>query len=163
MKTSILIISLLVQSIFSNFLNIHISFFNPLFSLSALIIIYPYYKNKRKFFITVFIFGICYDVLFSGFILIHSFLFLLIGVIIMIMYKLWNSLLLNIIIFQIITIIVYQNFYYFIITIIDKLSWNSLMIFKLVMQSLLANIIFISLLYLITEKISKKYKIRKIG
>jgi hypothetical protein len=161
MKISILVISLLLQSIFSNFLALNISFLNPLFALSALIIVFPYYKKKNEYLITAFIYGVCYNILFPGFILIHSFLFLLVAILIMLMYKLWTSHVVSMIIFQVIVIVVYQNVYYIIITIVDKLEWSSLTGFLLIIRSLISNIVFISLLYIITEKISKKYKIKK--
>lgn len=162
MISGVCIVSLLLQSIISNLIPINTSLLNPLFSISALIIIFPYFKNKNKYLLTCFIFGFSYDILFSSYLFINSFLFFLIGIVVSILNKQWSNHIFNIVLFQVITIFVYQFVYYFLLSIIDKLEWNSIVAFKMVGNSLLLNIIYIIGLYYITTILSRKYKIDRL-
>lgn len=162
MIASICIISLLLQSVLSNFLSTPSTFLHPLFSISAIILIYPYFKNKNYYFLVSFMYGICYDILFSEMLFINSLLFLLLAIIINILNSLWNNNLINAILFQIICIFFYQTTMYFLVSIITNIKWNSMVCFSLILNSLLANIIYIIIGYLLVEKISEKLKIDRI-
>lgn len=162
MISSVCIISLILQSIFSNFTKVINSYMNPLFAICALIIVYPYFKDKNKFLLVCFLYGTCYDILFSSFLFIHAFLFVLLGYIIMILNHLWTHNILNTILFAILTISIYKVIYYFLLAVIDKIEWTSTACFQMISHSLLMNIFYITILYFITDFISKKYKIRKV-
>lgn len=162
MIASIYIISIILQSVLSNFLSTPNTILHPLFSLSALIVVFPYFKNKNYYLFSAFLYGMCYDILFSEMLFINCFLFFLLAVIILILNKQWNNTLLNIVLFQVIVILIYQNFMYFLVAIITKIEWNSIKCFTLVFNSLPINIIYIILIYIITNKISEKFKIDKI-
>lgn len=162
MIASICIISLLLQSVLSNFLSTPSTILHPLFAICALILIYPYFKNKNFYFLISFIYGICYDILFSEMLFINSLLFLLLAIIISILNSLWNNNLLNVVLFQIISIFFYQTTMYFLVSIITNVEWNSIVCFSLILNSLLSNIIYIILGYLVIEKISEKLKIDRI-
>ncbi|MDD3341141.1 MAG: hypothetical protein PHN72_02950 [Bacilli bacterium] len=161
MIASICIISLLLQSVTSNLIPIHTYLLTPLFSISALIIIFPYFKDKNKYLFSCFIFGLCYDILFSSYLFINSFLFFLIGILILILNRQWNNHIFNIVLFQVLTVFTYQFIYYFLLSIIDKIEWNSAVAFKMVGNSLLLNVLYIIGLYYVTDFLSKKYKIEK--
>lgn len=162
MISSVCVISLILQSIFSNFTKVTDSYFNPLFAICALIIIYPYFKDKNKFLGVSFIYGVCYDILFSNFLFIHAFLFVLLGTIIMILNHLWTHNVINTVLFVILTISIYKVIYYFLLAIIDKVGWTSMTCLNMITHSLISNIIYIILLYFITSFISEKFKIHKI-
>ncbi len=162
MIASIYIISIILQSVLSNFLSTPNTILHPLFSLSALIVVFPYFKNKNNYLFSAFIYGMCYDILFSEMLFINSFLFFLLAVVILILNKQWNNTLFNIVLFQVITIFIYQNIMYFLVAIITKIEWNSIKSFSLVLNSLLVNILYVMLIYIITNKISEKFKIEKI-
>ena len=103
-----------------------------------------------------------YDIFISSYTLINTFLFLLMGTLITILNKQWNNNVINNIIFFVILNIVYQTVYYFMISIIENIPWISYLNFNFILNTMIINIIFISILYIVTDKISKKYKIYKI-
>lgn len=162
MIISVCIISLLLQSIVSNLIPVQSILLDPLFSISAIIVIFPYFKSNNKFLGTCFLFGLSYDILFSSYLFLNSFLFLLIGLVIQVLNRQWNNNILNIAFFQVLAIIIYQVVYYFLLSIIDKIEWNSTVCFHMIGNSLLLNIFYVIGLYYITDQISKKYKIDKI-
>ena len=79
----IVIISLLLDGILTNYLPFlvnDLSYFTPLLTLTAIIIIYPFYRKKEeKYFITIFIIGIIYDLLYTNLLFFNGVLFVLIG------------------------------------------------------------------------------------
>lgn len=162
MIVSVLFFSFLFQSIISNFFSTIHSFFYPLFITSALIIIFPYFKDHDKYLIVCALYGAFYDILCSSIPLFHIFLFFLLGVIILLLNHQWSNNIFNNILFQVIVIFVYETFAYVLVSIIDGIAWNSIINFKLVGSSLLINIVYIVILYCITDGLSKKYKIFKI-
>lgn len=158
MIISILAVSFITQMILSNFLTNSL----PLFVIPALIVVYPYFKDDLKYLAVCFIYGMFYDIFISSFTLMNTFMFLLIGTIITILNKQWNNNIFNNIIFFVMLDIVYQTVYYFIVSLIENISWTSYLNFSFILKTMIINIIFISILYIVTDKISKKYKIYKI-
>ncbi len=159
----ILIISFLLDSIVSNFISFD-SLFQPLFTLMALIIIFPYFishKGNQNYLLTCFITGICYDLIYTDTLVIHGFLFLLIGYIIMKLNLVLASNCLNDIIIGVIIIIFYRLIMYALLLITANISFDIFAIIKGIYSSLILNIIYIFLVFLITDKISDKMKIRR--
>lgn len=157
----VLIISFILDSIISNLVSIN-GLFLPLFTVMSLIIIYPYFNNKKnKFYLSCFIIGVCYDLIYTNTIVIHGFLFLLLGFIITRMNLVLANNYINVIIMGLILIIIYRTLTYGLIIITANASFDFFNLFRSVYSSLIANVIFVSLAYIITDKISYKFKIHK--
>ena len=74
----LLVISFLFQGIMSNFLGYilgNISIFSTIYVLITLMLIYPYFENKKKYFLVLVIFGWLVDVVYSNTFLLHISLF----------------------------------------------------------------------------------------
>lgn len=157
----VLIISFLLDSIISNLVSIN-GLFLPLFTVMSLIIIYPYFNNKRnKFYLACFITGVCYDLIYTNTIVIHGFLFVLLGFIITRMNLVLANNYINVVIMGLVLIIVYRLLTYGLILITANASFDFFNLFRSIYSSLIANVIFVSLAYIITDKISYKFKIHK--
>ena len=157
----VLIISFLLDSIISNLVSIN-GLFLPLFTVMSLIIIYPYFNNKRnKFYLACFITGVCYDLIYTNTIVVHGFLFVLLGFIITRMNLVLANNYINVVIMGLVLIIVYRLLTYGLILITANASFDFFNLFRSIYSSLIANVIFVSLAYIITDKISYKFKIHK--
>ena len=75
----ILLISLILDGILTNFLPYlvgDLSIFTPLFTLTVIFLIYPLFRKKElDYFILVFITGIIYDLLYTNLLFFKAFLF----------------------------------------------------------------------------------------
>lgn len=162
MIASICIISLLLESIISNFFSTLNSIFIPLFCIVALIILFPYFTRVSSYLIICFIYGLFYDILFSNFLFLNAFLFFLIGMIMTVLYHIWSEHIISILLFTFLSIIIYKIFYTFLLSIILKIQWDSIICFKTIASSLILNFIYAFLLYFVTEFFQKKWKIYKI-
>ncbi len=161
MVPAVLIISFILDSIVSNFISLDSLFF-PLFTLMALIIIYPYFNNNRqKYFGVCLVTGICYDLIYSNTIIIHGMLFLLIGFIITRLNLIISNNSINVGIMAIVCIVIYRFLAYGLLLITASTSFEWFSLLKSIYSSLILNIFYVILIYIITDKISRKFKIHR--
>lgn len=158
----IMIVSLLLDGLLSNYLPYlvnDLSIFTPLFTLISIFIIYPFYRKKEKnYFIHIFILGIVYDLLYTNMLFFNAVLFVIIGLIISFIIKNYELGFIKIIIYMIIVITLYESLTVLFLGIYNvvPISLNKL-VYKIT-HSLLLNIIYGELLFLIIKIIPKKYK-----
>ncbi len=158
----IVLISLLLDGILNNtlpYMKDNLSFFTPLITIISLLIVYPfYYKKNSKYYLTAIILGLIYDLLYTNMLFLNSILFLAIALLIKIIYKNIELNYLNIILYIILTIITYEISQYILIIIFNLTSITINQLFYKISHSLLLNIIYGELLYLIINYIPSKYK-----
>lgn len=166
MILSIILFSFLCQSILSNFISLNTRILNPLFVLSALILIYPYFKNNYKYYLTAFVMGICYDALFSSLPFENALLFILLSYIIRFLYQNIRENILSVHIFQIMIILLYRIFDYLLLIMIERYPFTVNALTDILFSSFLLNAIYITFLYLILsfglEKLKKRKNFKKI-
>ena len=161
MVPAVLIISFILDSIVSNFISLDRMFF-PLLTLMALIISYPYFDNNRqKYFGVCLVTGICYDLIYSNTIIIHGMLFLLIGFIITRLNLIISNNSINVGIMAIVCIVIYRFLAYGLLLITASTSFEWFSLLKSIYSSLILNIFYVILIYIITDKISRKFKIHR--
>ena len=120
------------------------------------IIIKPYYKINKNYLILSFILGILYDIAYTDLLYINAILFLLIGYFIIFITKRLKDNIFNVTIISILTIIYYRTLSYLTYIISTKDIFNINILFKSIYSSIIINIIYIIICYIITSKISKK-------
>ena len=158
-----IIVSFILDSIVSNFISLN-SVFTPLFTLMSLLLIYPYFKNNNyKYLITCFVSGLCYDLIYTDTIIIHGFLFLLIGFIVTRFSLILSNSFVNILILAIVCIVIYRFITYGLLLITANTSFKWIFLFKSIYKSILMNLIYVSMGYIILEKLSPKLKIRRLN
>ena len=158
----IIVISLLLDGILTNFLPYlvnDLSIFTPMFTLVVISIIYPYYrKDEKKFFITVFITGLIYDLLYTNLLCFNGLLFLLIGYLSKIIYSNYRMNYLKLIIYIIIIITIYESVTGLVLFIFNLVPISIYKIFYKITHSLILNIIYAEIIYFIFDKVVSKYK-----
>ena len=158
----ILIISLLLDGLLTNYLPFLIndlSFLTPLLTVSSIIIIYPFYRKKEnKYYLLLFIFGMIYDLFYTNLLFFNGILFVIIGIISKYIYKNYGLSLVKIILYIILIISIYESLTGIILFSFNIVSITSNRVFYKITHSLLTNIIYIELVYLIIKIIPKKYK-----
>lgn len=159
---SILIISFLLDGIVSNIVSLN-SFFLPLCSLMALIIIFPYFKNNLgKYLKYCFVLGFFYDVVYLDTFLVNFLIFGLVGLFLYLLNQFITNNALNVILMGLITIVLYRFISYLFYILITSSSFVFYDFIESIYLSLLFNTIYIFIVYIITDKISQKFKIIKI-
>ena len=158
----IILFSFLFESVFSNIVNSY-SFLTPLFLLTSLGILYPYFKNKRiNFFIVCIICGLFYDIVFTDSPFINTISFGLCSGLIILIYNYVNYNIFSSNIINIINIIFYRVISFLLLCIIDFINFNELILLEGIYNSLLINIIYGIILFIIMDLLSKIFNIKRV-
>ena len=159
----ILITSFLLDGILSNYLDYmlgDITLFNPLLTIIALLIIYPFFrKNDNQYLVIAFITGFLYDLFYTNLLFTNAILFLLLAIIYKYLYK---KLAFNIITmsFSIILIItIYETILSFLLFIFNIVPITVTDVTYLIIHSLILNIIYGDILYLIASRTKRKRRL----
>ena len=163
MLTSIiLIVSILLDGVLTNFLPYlvnDLSIFTPLLTVVSIFIIYPLNRKKEtKFFILIFIVGIIYDLLYTNLLFLNGLLFVLIALLSKVIYKNFETSYFKLIIYTILIIIVYESVYAGILFIYRVVPITFYKLIYKISHTLILNVIYTEILYLIINKLPKKYK-----
>ncbi len=161
MKYLVLVISLLLEAIFSNIVSLN-SLLIPLFLITSLVIIYPYFCKKNiNFFLVCLVSGFLYDLIFADSLFINTLSFSFAGIIIILGYSYVNYSIYSSNILNIIIIILYRIISYLLLCIIGYTTFNENILLSGVSSSLILNIIYGLILYLVIDMISKIFVIKR--
>lgn len=158
----ILVISCLLDYLFLSFIKINSILF-PLFSLMALIIVYPFFKKRQfnRFLVACSALGIVYDIVFTDMRLLNVGTFLLVGLIIKLIFKTIPNNLLSGLLVGLITIVFYRITTYMVLVLAGYLDFSFIDLFCGIYSSLIVNIGYIIMFYLLSLFFSRKYKIER--
>lgn len=155
------IISFYLEALFSSFLNFQ-SFF-CLFVLVNLVLVYPFFKDNNRYWQYCLVVGFFYDVIFMNTLFLNIGLFLLLGwLIVKINYYLINNVY-SVVYIVLIIVFLYLLLSNLLLVFLGQLDFNLARIFWQFYDTILLNIIYAVIFFLILEKLSKKYQIVKIN
>lgn len=153
------VISFLLDGILLRFLSPN-TIFLPLFTIVSLVIIYPYFNDDNyRYFKYTAILGLLYDIVYFNTIFFNTFIFMFLGfVVIFFSYLLSNNLYVDTLI-TVICIVLYRIINYIFVVLFRNVDFSFLSLFKSIYSSLIINILYCIVLYLISEFYSRKHKI----
>lgn len=155
MKYIFLLIPLLLDGFFSIIISSK-SYFIPLLTVTTIFIIYPYYKKKEKsYFLTTMILGLLYDLLYTNLLFFNAILFLIISYVTKCINKNFTQSIIKTPIYIALIIIIYEVLTGIILFTYRVIPITPSKLLIKISHSLLLNIIYGEILYLIIRK-SKK-------
>jgi len=160
MKYIIVILSFLLDGIFSNILPIN-SIFYPLFTLVSLIIVYPYYSDNSNYYKFSVLMGSLYDLIYTDTFIFYGIIFLIIAFIISKMSTWFADNYLSLIIITLTSIVSFKTFSYMLMVATGNMPFNVQTLLKGIYSSIIVNIIYVIILNMVTLFLSKKLGIRK--
>lgn len=161
MVFAILIFSFFAESMFSNLVSSDLVL-SPLFTLVSLILIYPYFNKKNStYYKFCFAIGLLYDLVYTDTMIVNAFLFVFIGWIIAKLNNVLANNYLNNAIMSVIIIIVFRIITYLLLVITGNIDFSLMLLFKGIYSSLLSNIIYVAIGFILTDIISRKLKIER--
>ena len=156
----ILILSFVLEGIVSLLIPMIDTLFLPLFTIVALVVIFPYIpKHHYEFECCLVLIGFCYDLIYTNTVCMHAILFFLLGYWIRFLSRSFSEHFSSQIFIVILSILLYQlsNFFLFIIT--GTLSFNYVLLRNAIVGSLISNLIYAVLLYGLLNFLKKRKKI----
>ena len=158
----ILIISILLDGLLTNYLPFlvnDLSYFTPLLTVVSIFILYPLNRKKEKnYFITIFITGIIYDLLYTNLLFLNGLIFVLIVLISKYIYKNFQLTWFKLIFYIIVIVTIYETSYAGILFIFRVVPVTLPKLYYKITHTLLLNIIYTEIIYLLIKLIPKKYK-----
>lgn len=158
----IMIISLLLDGLLTNYLPYlvnDLSFFTPLFTLISIFIVYPLYRKKEKeYFISIFILGFVYDLIFTNLLFFNAVLFVFVGFLIEYIIKNFELGYIKIIIYVLLIVIFYESLTALFLGIFNIVPITIDRLIYKITHSLLINIIYSELLFIIIKILPKRFK-----
>ena len=157
MKIIILVISFLLEGVISNFVPVN-GFLAPLFTLTALIIIYPLFDESFEYYKYAFITGLAYDLFYTDTIVFHAIIFTFMAFLITRLNLVLSDNYVNVLIIIAICILVYRVITYGLLILVSSMSFDFLSLVFSILKSLIINLIYSVILFFVFKKIQKKYK-----
>ena len=154
----ILLISFFLEGIISNLIPSS-SLFIPLFSVVALLVLYPNFNdNKIKYYIYSGVLGLLYDLVYTNTPFINTFSFLITAFIITLICKFITVNKLNLILIVIFTLLFHETVNYLLLCIFRYRIFNNMTLIEGLYSSLIINVIYGYILYIIVEKLNERNK-----
>lgn len=158
----IIIFSLLFDGLLTNYLPYlvnDLSLFTPLFTVTILFIIYPFYRKKPKIYlITAFITGFIYDSFYTNLLFFNAILFLIISVISMYLYKNFEVSYFSLIIYIILIVTLYESLTGIILFIFRIVPVTPTKVLYKITHSIIINVLYGELIFFILNIIPKRFK-----
>lgn len=159
------IISFLLDSLLSNYISPSItsmSIFNTIYTIIAIILIYNYFDNDKKYLKIIIPLSILFDIVYTNTFMINIILFIIIYIIFkQLNYYIPNNLF-TINIKTILGIIIYNILSYIIILLFNVNNYPITILLTIIYKSIIMTIIYTSISYILLNKIYYKFYDKKI-
>jgi len=155
----VIIFSFFFDSLFTNLIPTtftNLSFLMPFFTIISIVLVYPYFKNDRSYYITAFVTGLIYDIAYTNTLFLNALIFITIALIVKLLNKHFNRTLIFNIILSFGILIYYQILTFFLLTITGQINYQILTIVMIFISSIVVNIIYAIAFYLILKKALKQ-------
>ena len=139
-----------------------VSYFTTIYTVISFVVIYPYFYNKKKYYILLIIFGILFDALYTSTFIVNVFIFLGIGFVIYLLNNILSDNIFMINIISIIAIITYHLLLFIILSIAGYANYSFLLLGRIIVHSIIMTIIYTSLSYLIIKTLFNRFDIKEI-
>ncbi len=157
MKALILVISFLLEGIVSNFVPIN-GFFAPLFTLIALIIIYPLFDEATEYYKYAFVTGLVYDLFYTDTIIFHAIIFCFMAFLISKLNLVLSDNYVNVLVIMAICILIYRIVTYGFLVLVSSVSFDFIALIMSVLKSLIINLIYSVIIFFVVKRFQKKSK-----
>ena len=161
-----IIISFILENIMSNIfittLN-NVSPFTTIYTIIALVVIYPYFASDKKYFLLVIIFGFLFDTIYTSTILLNLTIFLVISLLIKTLNNIISDNIIMTNIISLISVATYHILTFIILNIVTSKSYSIILLGKILTHSIIMTIIYTSISYIIIKYLYSRLSIKQIN
>ncbi len=158
----ICIISIILDGLLTNYLPFMVndlSLFTPLLTVSIIFLLYPFYrKNSKEYLLHMFLLGIIYDLYYTNLLFLDGILFLAIAFLSKTIYKNFEVSFIRLLFYTTIMIFCYESLLGLIMFAFQLVPISIEGILYKFTHSIILNVIYAEIIYLIIRIIPKKYK-----
>ena len=160
-----LIVSFVLENVMASIFHAtlgSVSYFTTIYTIIALVVIYPYFANEKKYYILVIIFGALFDILYTSTLLINVVFFILIAVIIKVLNTIMSDNIFTTNVISIISIIIYHLLSFVILNLETSQTYSLILLGKIITHSILMTIIYTTISYVIIKLIYNKLDMKQV-
>lgn len=160
-----LVISCIVQSIFSNYLGytyLELSIFSTLYVLINLLVLKPYFENEKKYLLLVVIFGFIMGICYTDAVIFNVFLFVFTCYFTKVFHFFFPYNLLTINISCVLSICLYHIVTFIFLFLLKYDYYTIYMLLEVLTHSILMTFVYTSLIYCLLSFLSRKLDLREI-
>jgi len=161
----LLIFSFLFEGFISNYISsslVEYNIFSTLYTLITLTVIYPYFYNKKKYYILLLIFSFLIDIVYTNTFILNVTLFVLISLIVKFLNFILPENILMINIISLCSVIFYHVLSYGVLTIINYNYYPVFLLLKIILNSIIMTFIYTTIIYLISKFLYTKFDMKQI-
>lgn len=151
-----------ISSLYISYSLINPSIFMTLYVIVGLVVIYPYFINKKKYMYLVIIFGILFDVIYTNTILINLVIFILIYLFNRLLDEILPNNIFVINIKSYLAVILYYTLTYIIMVLTNYASYPVSMLFRIYYSNIIMSVIYTTLSYIVIGILTNKFNVREI-
>ncbi len=160
-----LILSFLLEGISSLYISYNLinpSIFMTLYVVVGLVVIYPYFINKKKYIYLVIIFGVLFDIIYTNTLLINLVIFILIYLFNRLLDEVLPDNIFIINIKSYLAVILYYTLTYVIMILTDYASYPISMLFRVYYSNIIMSIIYTTISYIVLRVLMNKFNVKEI-
>ena len=160
-----LILSVIIQSITSNYIGYiysNLSIFSTIYVLVSLLILKPYFENKKKYILLLIIFGLLTDLLYTNTTIFNTTLFIVCYFISKTFHFIFPYNWLTVSVSNLICISFYHIITFIFLNILEYDVFSLSTLLKILQNSIIMTITFSIIIYLIINFIVKKYELKEV-
>lgn len=150
-----------MSNIFSSTLT-DISYFTTIYIIISFVIIYPYFGSEKKFYMLLIIFGLLFDILYTGTFILNLVLFFVIGILIKILNNIFPENVFTTNLISFISIMVYHILCFIILSLVSGIYYDFMLLVNIVVHSILMTTIYTSISYFCMKYIYNRFNVKHI-
>lgn len=151
----------IMTTIFPSFLS-NISAFTTIYIVVALSIIFPYFNNKKKYFIILLVFGIMFDIIYTSSFPLNTLIFILLGIEIGFLNNIFPENIFGSSVISVISIISFHILSFISLSIVGYINYGFIILFRIIVNSLIMTILYSVVSYFLIKKIMERFNIKQI-
>lgn len=150
-----------MSNIFSNTLS-NVSYFTTIYILISFVILYSYFVSERKFYLVLIIFGLLFDILYTGTFIFNMILFFVIGIFIKMLNNVFPENIFTINLISIIVISLYHLLSFIVLSLVSSIDYDFILLVNIITRSIIATVIYTSVSYFVIKFVFEKFNVKQI-
>ncbi len=163
------VISLIFSFLFQGFISNHLkysltnpSWFSCVYLLVTLIILFPYFQDRKKYIELLVIFGLLMDIVYTNTFILNTLIFLVIYFICKFINYFLPHNIFTINLLNIISMVVYHVLTFIVLLIIGYDHYSVLLLLKIISHSVLMTLIYGNIMYFVISSLMNQFQIKDI-
>lgn len=150
-----------MSNIFSSTLS-NISYFTTIYIVISFVILYSYFSNERKYYLLLIIFGLLFDILYTGTFVFNMTLFFVIGIVIKMLNNVFPENIFTINLISVIVISLYHLLSFIILSLVSGTHYEFILLINIITHSIISTVIYTSVSYFVMKFIFEKFNVKQI-